>query len=206
METYYNDLILQKLPERGTPLPGPVDYACTEVEQYVRDVVEAVEPLEESDEVVRAVIASLLSNGVTPPVTIADAVLALQQKFTKSEITALLKAHDPLMPRLLKALNGPTQCAVPDAVLREAASRERIMSSAPAGWGVYDPPTYATAWRLLTSAGLPEQMLPEYRTLPPRMRPRLMDAWAEACMANGWEVTNPSKDERAERVRGRRSM
>jgi hypothetical protein len=47
---------------------------------------------------------------------------------------------------------------------------------------------------LLVSCGLPPDLLPPYKTLPPSVRGDLMAAWEAACAALEWQAVQPPKD------------
>ena len=200
MEYLRDDAILAKLPPRSVaapaiPLSGDVDYTSTAVATYVRDVVEAVAPL--PNDVVADVMEALCAARIAPPVSPSALATILKGMYTNAKLTALFKAHAPLVPRMLKTLNGRAFALVPPDILAEAARRERLISTTAAGWGVADPPAHATAYRLLVSSGLPPELLPPYTILPAGQRVRLSAAWAAAAAQFGWEAVQPPKDSRA---------
>jgi len=197
---FYEDAILEQLPERvKPPRTFNVDFTSTQVEVYVREVVEKVEPL--ADEAfLNEIMTQLYRNHIEPPVTDVCLSANLKSMYTNARVNFLMKHHCPLLPRLLSALNGPSR-VVPVHILAEAARREKIISSMVEGWGVYEPPTAATAWRLLVSSGLSPDMLPAYTTLTKGYRERLMDAWERACVVHGWDPVQHPKDVRAMRLK-----
>jgi hypothetical protein len=191
---YYDDAILEKLPERRRPPPAVhIDRVSTHVETYVRDEVEAVPPIPADSPLLQEVMAALHKLNVPPPVTPAHLAAALKSIYTVARLNVLFKEHGALVPRLLKTLNGPEEVIVPLDILQEAARRERAVSMLPGGWGVYDPPAAATSWRLLVSAGLPPALLPTHPKLSRKspMWLRLTAAWEAACNFYGWSVANP---------------
>lgn len=57
---YYDDAILEKLPERRRPPPAVhIDRVSTHVEEYVRDEVEAVPPIAADSPLLQEVMAAL---------------------------------------------------------------------------------------------------------------------------------------------------
>jgi hypothetical protein len=191
---YFDDVILEKLPERRRPPPAVlIDRVSTHVEAYVRDEVEAVAPISMESPLLQEVMAALHKLNVPPPVTPAHLAAALKSIYTAARLNVLFKEYGALVPRLLKTLNGPAEVIVPVDILQEAARRERAVSMLPEGWGVYDPPVAATSWRLLVSAGLPPALLPS----PPKLSRksptylRLTAAWEAACNFYGWPASAP---------------
>ena len=198
---YDDDEILEQLPPREAPpsVPMPVDYTTTEVQRYVRDVVEQQEPIPESEMLMMDIVKALYRRGVVPPVSCIALAEVMNEDLGNAEFKYLMGKYPGFLPRALKALNGPHFRVVPLPILAAAADRERTMSGMPHGWGVSSPPAYATAYRLLTSCGLPGDLLPPYKTLPPSSRERIMNAWQGTCKRFGWEACEPPGDERASR-------
>jgi hypothetical protein len=193
----YEDAILAKLPPRPARNPTPptrIDYTTTTVAAYVRDVVETMTPVPADESFVQDVMEALCAQGLPPPVTPSTLAAVLKGLYTNARLNALFRAHAPLIPRLLKTLNGKAYALVPADILAEASARELAMSMTAAGWGVAEPPVHATAYRLLVSSGLPEELLPVYTILPGGARVRLSAAWAAACAQFGWEPVQPPKD------------
>ena len=175
----------------------------TGVEAYVEDVVMRLEPFPNCpalDEIMEA----LFHKGVATPVPARDLIPVLIGTFDKKTLDGMFREQAPLVTRLLLALNGTANSVVPQEVLREAAHKEKVMSVLKHGWGVPDPPPYATAYRLLVSSGLSPDLLPPYKTLPPGTRERLTAAWKAACRQFGWGPCEPEKDTRASDTRARK--
>lgn len=191
----YEDAILAKLPPRSRQLvpapPSRTDYTRTAVAAYVRDFVETITPVAADESFVQDVMEALCAQGLPPPVTPSTLAVILKGLYTNARLNALFRAHAPLIPRLLKTLNGSAYALVSPEILAEASAREVAMSTTAAGWGVADPPVHATAYRLLVSTGLPEDLLPIYTILPAGIRVRLSAAWAAACAQFGWHPVQP---------------
>ena len=184
---------MAKLPAREARLPAAaVDYTTAAVAAYARDVVEAVEDLD--GDVVADVMEALCAQRIAPPVAPSALAAVLKGMYTNAKLTALFKAHAPLIPRMLKTLNGRAYRLIPPSILAEAVRREEHMSMTAQGWGVAEPPAHATAYRLLVSAGLPPELLPPYTSLPAGARARIAAAWTAACAQHGWEAVQPPKD------------
>ncbi len=195
---YADDLILQQLPERprttGACPSADMDWSCTPVEAYVRDVVETQESLNDSG-LLLDIMEALLAEGVRPPVSLADVKRALKR--IPADVQKRVRktyAFGGFMGPVLKALNGPDYKLVPEDVLASAALRHRLMSTTDVGWGMSEPPEYATCWRLLVSAGLDGDLLPEYKMLQSAVRARLCNSWADACAQFGWDEIQPPRD------------
>ena len=195
----YEDAILAKLPPRGPYVtqPSRTDYTSTAVAAYVRDVVETMTPIAADASFLQDVMEALCRQGLPPPVAPSILAAVLKGLYTNARLNALFRAHAPLIPRLLKTLNGRAYALVSPDILAQACAREVAMSTTAAGWGVAEPPVHATAYRLLVSAGLPEELLPVYTILPAATRVRLSAAWSAACAQFGWEPVQPPKDCRA---------
>ena len=189
-----------------TAVPAAV-IACallhsTSVETYVRDIVEMQAPFEEDgmhQAFIDEVMAALFAAGVSPPVSAVELARTLQAAFPAGTLATEFGPEVDFLPRMLKTLNGPAFQLVPPSILAEAAARERAVSSTTQGWGVSEPPPAATAYRLLVSCGLPPDLLPPYKTLPPGIRGALMQAWTTTCRTFNWTPYHPECDLRAEK-------
>ena len=202
---FWEDELLAQLPQRERPPQGvATDFSTTAVEAYVREHVETVAEVPAAETVLAPVLEALVRRRMPPPLTPANVVTILNEDLPASIVTHLYGMYPPFLPRLLKTLNGPAYRLVPADLLTEAAHREKLMSTLAQGWGHCDVPAYATAYRLLVSCGLPPDLLPQYKTLPPGMRARVVTAWAAACAHFGWKVCQPRSDTRAEKLQATR--
>jgi hypothetical protein len=195
---YYDDQILAKLPPRVPPPETPielVDFSTTLVEAYVRDVVEMQEPIPaEYHYMLMPIIKILLEEDVTPPVSFNQLKHIVSAEVVPETAKKLMALFPPFLPRALKTLNGQSYQIVPSEIMSAAAEREKIMSGMKHGWGVCDPPIYATSYRLLVSCGLDPDLLPTYKTLYSPMREKIILAWNGTCKRFGWEACNPKWD------------
>ena len=148
-------------------------------------------------------MALLALSGVRAPVTLHALRSVLYNGLPAQQMKDLMERFPPLLPRALKTLNGETYLLIAPELLSAAAEREEIMANMPHGWGVCDPPPYATAYRLLVSVGVDAALLPAYVTLPTPLRERITLAWVGTCKRFGWAPCNPPADDAAIKRRAR---
>ena len=196
--------ILAMLPPRtlGIPLhPSQVDFLTTDVERYVRDVVESQPLIPEAEIVLEPLLLALYVRNVTPPVPMGVLAQVLEEDIDVKLVNSWAKEYASLMPRLLKTLNGSNFPLVMPHVLRNAMDKEKAMATMPLGWGTSDPPLHAKCTRLLLASGFLEFLLPPYKTLPKALRSRICRAWKATCDAMHWENHQPHSDIAAENRR-----
>jgi hypothetical protein len=195
---FEEDELLARLPVRDRHVQAEViDYSRTVVEAYVRDVVETVLPIPSAETVLACVLQGLVARSINPPVRAHDLADVLNKDVPAELKNQWSVQYAPMMGRMLRTLNGPAYPLVPADILKEAAQKEEQVSTLSTGWGHCDVPTYATAYRLLVSSGLPPDVLPPYKSLPAVCRERVINAWAAACKHFGWELCQPQADVRA---------
>ena len=204
MDLLEEEELLAQLPPREPPPRSQIDFSSTAVEAYVREQLEVQPEIPDAEEALAPVLEALVRRRVQPPVSIADVAAVLRDDLSAAVVAQLFAAFPPFLPRCMKALRGPEFKLVPAELLAEAAARERLVSTLAKGWGHCDVPPYATAYRLLVSCGLPPELLPPYKTLPPGMRGRVVDAWAAAAAHFGWKACQPRSDVRAQKLQATR--
>lgn len=197
--------VLAELPER-TAFGGKVtvDRTDTQVEGYVRDVVENVDVLTPVECDLDTLCEALFEMGSKTPISLANIMDALStlDPDQRKEFLKIPRFY----ARAMRTLNGPDVVLVSKRVAARAAEKEKVMAGMPHGWGITDPPLYATSWRLLVGSGLPAELLPKYKTLPPKTRGSFLVAWQGACMKMGWDECDPAQDVKAQtRLMARRN-
>jgi hypothetical protein len=161
-------------------------------ERYVATAVEGLAIIDTEAVNLQPLLEALARLRVVSPVT-ADNIDVATKKVDVS-YRAMYKRTPDFVPRVLKTLNGPAYRLVPYDIVARAVSRERAMAGMVHGWGVCDPPVQAVVHRLLGSCGLDVRHLPNYKTIPPGQRGRIMCAWAGACATLNWYHYEPKAD------------
>lgn len=175
MDDFETNNVLSKLPPRVAVRDGPVhvDFSQTLVEAYIRDVVERVDVMEESD--VLPVMIQLAAADVTHPVALGD-LKALK-------LPAALKRLPRVYARLLKTLNGEHTPLVNADQVKIAGRREHVVQKSAGGWGTSDALSLYSTYTfklLLHSVGVPDEVLPPCKSVPPSIRKRIDEAWRAA--------------------------
>jgi hypothetical protein len=175
MDDFETNNILSKLPPRVAVRGGPVtvDTSKTLVEAYIRDVVERVDVLEEA--AVTPLMSQLADAGVPHPVSLSD-LKALK-------LPPGLKRLPRVYARLLKTLNGEHLPLVNADQVKVAARRERVVQESRGGWGSGDALSLYSTYTfklLLQSVGVPDEVLPPCKSVPPSTRKLIDEAWSMA--------------------------
>lgn len=211
MDDFFADEVLQTLPDADLSAVDAVFTApcvLTPIEEYINDIIEPLDDTETSFDAdtfdwlpLMAAIQKAQAEHSSASVSwraLHSALDSLEQMKNCKRMAQQLRRR---MRPLMRFLNGPGATFIPQVIVREAVAREDAVASLERGWGISEPPQYATVHRILLSCGVPEDLLPKYKPLPWGVFVPLQSAWQAACAHFHWAYVVPTPDADFEQLR-----
>lgn len=157
------------------------DLSRTVVENYIREVVEVMDPFPEDSPVISKVMDALFDAHVGFPVQLKHV------KHVRIPVTEIKKTPR-FFARLLRTLNGSSFHMVSLDQMKQAAEREVVLRGTSQGWGsdaAFEHIDYLCTL-LLASVGVDELLLPSYKSIPALTKSQIDQAFLSAKCFYKW--------------------